>query len=100
MNDESKRSRVRDAYDPDYGLFVRENMEKVEELDRQRVEALCAAILEPLRANYLRGPISRERCFESLNALAVAAAIVIKGADGPGGEAHEFFNKALTQQIK
>jgi len=67
------------------------------ELDRERVENLTASILTPIRDNYLRGPTSRDRCFEALNALAASAALVIDGSDGPGGEAHEFFDKAIAQ---
>ncbi len=69
------------------------------ELDLQRIENLIKSILLPIRENYVRGPTSRDRCFEALNALAAGAAIVIYGSDGPGGEAHEFFEKAIEQNI-
>jgi len=70
------------------------------ELDRERIENLTASILMPIRDNYINGPISRDRCFEALNALAASAALVIEGSDGPGGEAEEFFRKALEQNLK
>jgi hypothetical protein len=69
------------------------------ELDRERIESLMVAILMPIRDNYKSGPVSRDRCFEALNALAGAAALVIHGSGGPGGEAEDFFRKALTQQL-
>jgi hypothetical protein len=69
------------------------------ELDRERIEWLMAAILTPIRENYQLGPVSRDRCFEALNALAAATAIVIEGSDGPGGQAEQFFHKALAQQL-
>ncbi len=68
-------------------------------LDRERIENLTASILMPIRDNYKNGPISRDRCFEALNALAASVALVIEGSDGPGGEAEKFFRKALQQQL-
>jgi hypothetical protein len=70
------------------------------QLDRERIENLTASVLLPIRENYVRGPTSRDRCFEALNALAASAALVIHGSDGPGGEAEEFFHKALRQHLK
>jgi hypothetical protein len=70
------------------------------ELDRERIERLMGAILIPIRENYRSGPVSRDRCFEALNALAGSVALVIHGSDGPGGEAEEFFRKALEQQLE
>jgi hypothetical protein len=52
-----------------------------------------------IRENYMRGPVSRDRCFEALNALAASAALVIEGSDGPGGEAQEFFEQALRSSF-
>jgi hypothetical protein len=69
-------------------------------LDHNRVEELTGQILLPVRANYQRGPISRDRALEALNALAVAAAVVVSGCDGMGGEAEKFFYQALTINIK
>ncbi len=67
------------------------------ELDRDRVEGLTADILKLIRENFKRGPVSRDRCLEALNALAAATVIIIDGADGRGGEAHNFFEKALDK---
>jgi len=69
------------------------------ELDQERIEEICADILKILQENFIRGPISSDRCFEALNALAVAVAMVIHGADGPGGEAQEFFETALKNHL-
>jgi hypothetical protein len=66
-------------------------------LDRTRIEEMTTSILLVIRENYVRGPVSRDRCFEALNALAASAALVIEGADGPGGEAQKFFEQALRQ---
>ena len=71
-----------------------------EHLDEDRITELVVAILEPIRDNYKRGPISRDRAYEALNALAAAVSLVIKGADGRDGEAQEFFNKSLNLQLK
>ena len=68
-------------------------------LDQKRITALTGEILAPIRANYLAGPISPDRAFEALNALAVAASVVIKGCDGAGGNAHDFFTLALDNQL-
>jgi hypothetical protein len=69
-------------------------------MDRGRVEWLMVEILIPIEKNYKEGPESRDRCYEALNALAASAALVIEGADGAGGEAEEFFRKALTQHLE
>jgi len=66
-------------------------------LDRTRIEEITKSILLVIRDNYARGPVSRDRCFEALNALAASAALVIEGSDGPGGEAQKFFEQALRQ---
>lgn len=73
-----------------------------ETLDRERIEALSTDLLHAIRANYYRGPVSRDRAFEALNALAVAVAVVLNGCDSAGadGEARAFFEKALEQQIE
>ena len=73
-------------------------------LDRQRIEALLAAILEPIKDNYQAGPMSPDRVYEALNALAAAAALVIRGAESsrPGAwdkVPEEFFRQALDQQL-
>jgi hypothetical protein len=70
------------------------------QLDRERIEGLCEYILLAIRANFERGPTSRERCWEALNALAASAALVIQGADGPGGAAEEFFRQTLAQHLE
>ena len=67
------------------------------ELDRARIEEITKGILLVIRENYVRGPTSRDRCFEALNALAASASLVIEGSDGPGGKAQKFFEQALRQ---
>jgi hypothetical protein len=67
------------------------------QLDKERIEGILELILIAIRDNYQRGPVSRDRCFESLNALAAAVVMVIHGADGPGGEAQEFFDAMLMR---
>jgi hypothetical protein len=73
--------------------------ENLPELDRARIEEIARGILLVIRDNYTRGPVSRDRCFEALNALAASAALVIEGSDGPGGEARAFFDKAIIQHV-
>ena len=65
----------------------------MEQLDRDRIEKLTAAILAPIKENYQAGPISQDRAFEALNALAVAVGVVLQGCDDP--KAGKFFNQAL-----
>ena len=67
-------------------------------LDRNRIEALSVALLEHIRANYKAGPISRDRVYEALNALAFCVATVVEGSDGVHGEAHDFFMRAYAMQ--
>jgi hypothetical protein len=63
------------------------------ELDRERIENLVAAILIPVRENMKHGPVSRDRVFESLYALAAAAGLILKSCDDK--KAYDFFVKAL-----
>jgi hypothetical protein len=74
-------------------------MKETETLGEQRVIELMTVISEAIRDNYVRGPISRDRCYEALNALAGATALVIKGTGEGQGEAHEWFERALAQQL-
>jgi hypothetical protein len=67
-------------------------------LDRDRIEALSVAMLEHIRENYRIGPISRDRVYEALNALAFCVATVLQGTDSD--EARQFFDKALKIQMK
>lgn len=60
---------------------------------------ITTAALRAVRENYKRGPVSRDRALEALNALAAATAIIILGTDGDN-EAKEFFLKALEQNIE
>jgi hypothetical protein len=75
-------------------------MSTEESLDRERVEGITTGILLVIRENYVRGPESRERCLEVLNALAASAALVIHGADGPVGEARAFFERAFEEHLQ
>lgn len=55
-------------------------------------------MLLAIRANYQRGPVSRDRVYEALNALAYSAAVTIRGADPK--EALEWFSDALNVCLK
>ncbi len=68
-----------------------------ESLDQDRIERLAGEILMAIRKNYVQGPISRDRVYEALNALAFSAAWIIRGAGDP--EALEFFSKALNMNL-
>jgi hypothetical protein len=65
--------------------------------DRDRIDALCIDLLKVIKENFERGPISRDRCYEALNALGIAAAVVVRGAEDP--EARDFFEKAFQGQF-
>jgi hypothetical protein len=67
-------------------------------IDQKRIENLMTAILLEIKSNYEVGPISPYRVFEALNALAGAAALIIKGCHDPRGRA--FFEKALKQALQ
>jgi hypothetical protein len=64
------------------------------ELNRERIEKVSAPILEAIRSNCVEGPASRMRVYENLNALALAVALVLEGADDPAADA--FFEQAVT----
>jgi hypothetical protein len=69
-------------------------------LDRDRIEELSVEVMRPIQRNYRIGPISRDRVYEALNALAFAVATVVQGAEGKAnGEARDFFNRALNMQM-
>lgn len=77
--------------------------EETSTLDRARIEVLLGEILRAIKAHYAHGPISPERVLEALNALAAAAALVIRGAEANSRSAdtrpEEFFRKALDQHL-
>jgi hypothetical protein len=66
--------------------------------DEERVKELAKAIMLPIRDNYRRGPIHRDRVYEALNALAFAVALVLEGTNDP--LAKEFFDAALLGNQK
>jgi hypothetical protein len=71
-----------------------------ERLDRAAVETLTIGLLIPIRGHYLRDEgHRRSKVHEVLNALAAVTALVVSGADGAGGEAEQFFQTALRQQL-
>jgi hypothetical protein len=74
-------------------------MNTPDQLGRERIERLAADILLSIRTNYLAGPTSRDRVFESLNALAFATTIVIASTEDDSGEAARFFHLALDNQL-
>lgn len=73
----------------------------MDEIDRERVEAMTATIMASIRENYVRGPHSRDRVFEALNALSFAAATVIAGTGDMAGriQATVFFGNALAMNV-
>jgi hypothetical protein len=70
------------------------------ELDRERVEAICAALLLPIRDHLMRGPHGRHKVHEVLNALAAATALVVIGTGDDADRAEEWFQVALRRQIE
>jgi hypothetical protein len=67
-------------------------------LDEKRIEALANTFLIAIHENFRRGPTSRDRVYESLNALAFAVAVVVRGSDKD--EALEWFSQALNMSLK
>lgn len=72
----------------------------MEEMNRENVERLANDFMEALKRHYVRrmteiGP-SREAAYEAINALALAAAVVIKPT---GTEGKDFFVLAFEQQL-
>jgi hypothetical protein len=76
-------------------------MNHSDDLDSDRVKALAKVMMEAVLDNYQRGPASRDRVFEALNALAVCAALVVAGAGDRGRrwDMRAFLDKALDQNI-
>jgi hypothetical protein len=70
-------------------------------LDGDRISAIAHPMMVAIRDNFLRGPDSRDRCYEALNALAFNAATVIAGTGDRAArrEARAWFDRALEQNI-
>jgi hypothetical protein len=66
-------------------------------LDEERIEELARQMLILIRANYVKGPISRDRVYEALNALAFCTAVTIGGSDRH--DALEWFSNALNVSL-
>jgi hypothetical protein len=67
-------------------------------LDGLRIQELSYAMLKHIRANFQLGPLSRDRVYEALNALAFCAASVVQGT-GDKEAALDFFQRAFNIQI-
>jgi len=67
-------------------------------LDQERIEELAKQVLILIRENYQRGPISRDRVYEVLNALAFCTAVTVRGTDPD--EALNWFSDALNTCLK
>jgi hypothetical protein len=61
-------------------------------MDEERTHKLAENLLVLLQEHYKAGPISRDRVFEALNALALAVAVTLQGTDQ---RAVKFFMEAL-----
>ena len=83
------------GHEPECPVFTGEPQRSV--LDPERIEGLVCPIMELVRANFRLGPASPERVFESLNALAIVAGVILQGCDDP--EAVTFFSDALNTNI-
>jgi replication-associated recombination protein RarA len=73
-------------------------MKKETGLDEERIEALAETLLMAIQENFRRGPVGRDRVYESLNALAFATAVVVRGSDKD--KALEWFSQALNISLK
>jgi hypothetical protein len=63
------------------------------------VLALSAAVLRLVQAEQLVPPLNRENTLIVLNALGIAAAVVLAGT-GPAGEAMNFFLDVIDQEVR
>lgn len=72
------------------------------DLDEERVGRVARVMLGAVLHNYQKGPISRDRTLEALNALAAAAAHVIVGVGSRDDQAkaYDFFAAALSQNME
>lgn len=69
-------------------------------MNADRVQALAARFLEDVRAHYTADPApAPERVWEVLNALGCVAGMILTGT-GPAQEAIDFFNSAVSLEIK
>jgi hypothetical protein len=76
-------------------------------LDEERTQALMRAIITPVRDHLAAQPHTREKVFEALNALAIAAAWVLAGIGRPDPVVAEremarvrgWFNQALDDNV-
>jgi hypothetical protein len=69
-----------------------------DDLDEERIKGLSDVLLLKLKDNYEKGPPGRVRVYESLNALAIAAATVLAGT-GFDHNAVAFFEAATKNQL-
>ena len=67
-------------------------------LDEKRIDELAKQMLILIHEHYVRGPISRDRVYEALNALAFCTAVTVRGADPD--EALAWFSDALNTCLK
>jgi hypothetical protein len=68
-------------------------------MDQMRVRALTVEIGESVSRHLGSGPVHSDRVFETLNALAVTAAMVLAGTDA-NPVARKFFIDALAGQLE
>jgi hypothetical protein len=66
-----------------------------EEPNPERIEHLLRELLLAIKDHYRSGDVSRSQVFEVLNALALAASVVVQGAGGKDGLAAKFFSEAF-----
>ena len=70
-------------------------------MDRDRVEAIAVKMMDAIKENYLRGPSSRDRVLEALNAVAMCAGFILGGV--PGDETRDvlegFVKQAITDNV-
>lgn len=71
------------------------------DIDQDRVARLGAEIMRAVVGNYQAGPPSRDRVWESLNALAFAAATIIAGTGDRSDrrKATQFFDRAVSENV-
>jgi hypothetical protein len=67
-------------------------------LDEKRIQELVEQMLILIWENYKRGPISRDRVYETLNALAFCTAATVRESDRD--ETLKWFSEALNLYLE
>jgi hypothetical protein len=68
-------------------------------MDDERSNFIVSATLAAIKANYVKGPVSPDRVFEALRALAISTAYVLAGGDFDS-VVTDFFTNTFAEECK